>query len=129
MISKRRSISQINITSLVDVSLTLLVIFILSAPLLQSGIDIQLPRTAVATYEGDEGITIGITKGKKVFINGKEIKKPHKELVPILASSKKKVYIKADKNVPYGFVMEIIGLVKSAGIEDVGLISEPRRGQ
>lgn len=127
MIHKPQSISQINITSLVDVSLTILIIFILSAPLLQSGIDIQLPRTAVANYEGDEGVTISITKEKKVFIEGKEIKKPHKELVPILTSSRKKVYIKGDKNVPYGFVMEIIGLVKSAGIEDVGLISEPTR--
>lgn len=127
MIHKPQSISQINITSLVDVSLTILVIFILSAPLLQSGLDIQLPRTAVANYEGDKGITISITKEKKVFINDKEIKKPLKELVPILTSSKKKVYIKGDKDVPYGFVMEIIGLVKSAGIEDVGLISEPMR--
>ena len=93
MIHKPQSISQINITSLVDVSLTILVIFILSAPLLQSGIDIQLPRTAVANYEGDEGITISITKEKKVFIDGSEIKKPHKELVPILTSSRKKVYI------------------------------------
>jgi biopolymer transport protein TolR len=129
MTHKPQRISQINITSLVDVSLTILVIFILSAPLLQSGIDIELPRTAVATYEGDEGITISITKEKKVFINDREIKKPQKELVPILVSSKKKVYIKGDKGVPYGFVMEIIGLVKSAGIEDVGLVSEPRRRQ
>lgn len=127
MTHRLRSISQINITSLVDVSLTILVIFILSAPLLQSGLDIQLPKTTITNYEAEEGITISITKEKKVFINGNEIKKPHKELVPQLASTKKKVYIKGDKDVPYGFVMEIIGLVKSAGIEDVGLISEPLR--
>ncbi|MCK4330367.1 biopolymer transporter ExbD [candidate division WOR-3 bacterium] len=127
MIYKPRSISSINITSLVDVSLTILVIFILSAPLLQSGLDIQLPQTAVTNYKAEEGLTISITKQKKVFINGTEIQRPHKELMPILTSSNKKVYIKGDKDVPYGFVMEMIGLIKSAGIEDVGLISEPRR--
>ncbi len=124
MIDKPQSISQINITSLVDVSLTILVIFILSAPLLQSGLDIRLPKTAVTTYEGGEGITISITKHKKVFVDDKEIKKPHKELVPLLVARGKRVYIKGDKDVPYGFMMEILGLVKSAGIEDVGLISE-----
>ncbi len=127
MIQKPPSISQINITSLVDVSLTILVIFILSAPLLQSGLDIQLPRTTVTNYESEEGLTISITREKKVYVNGTEIKRPHKELLPILREAEKKVYIKGDKDVPYGFVMEIIGLVKSAGIEDVGLISEPQR--
>lgn len=124
---KPHSISTINLTALVDVSLTVLVIFMVSVPLLQSGIEIDLPKTEVTTYEGDEGITITITREKKVFIDNREIKIPHKELVPILADAYKKVYIRGDKGVPYGFVMKIIGLVKSAGIEDVGLISELER--
>ncbi|MCD5383553.1 biopolymer transporter ExbD [candidate division WOR-3 bacterium] len=124
---KPHSISTINLTALVDVSLTVLVIFMVSVPLLQSGIEIDLPKTEVTTYEGDEGITITITREKKVFIDEREIEIPHKELVPILVDAHKKVYIRGDKGVPYGFVMEIIGLVKSAGIEDVGLISELER--
>lgn len=121
------SIAQINLTALIDVSLTVLIVFIFSAPLIQSAIEIDLPRTEMTTYKGDEGITISITKENKVFIDDREIGRPRKELVPILAAAQKKVYIRGDKGVPYGFVMEIIGLVKSAGIEDVGLISEPRR--
>lgn len=119
--------SEINITNLVDVALTLVVIFILSAPLLKAGIDVSLPRTAAAKFVEKEGLTITINKNKELFIEKRKVDTDiFDEQFKQAISSKtyKMVYINADKDVPYGFVIEILGKIKLAGVENVGLTAE-----
>lgn len=124
---KRDLLSEINITSLVDVSITLLIIFILSAPLLKAGMDVSLPRTEAAKFVEKEGLTITINKDKELFIEKtkvelKDFNTKFKQAYELKAP--KIVYLNADKDVEYGFVIEILGKIKLAGVENVGLTAE-----
>jgi biopolymer transport protein ExbD len=124
---KKKLISEINVTSLVDVSITLLIIFILSAPLLKAGIDVSLPRTRAAKFVEKEGLTVTINKKKEIFIEKTKVTKKSfdKEFKRILNSkSPKMVYLNVDKRVNYGFVIEILGKIKLAGVKNVGLTTE-----
>lgn len=124
---KKKLMAEINITNLVDVALTLVIIFILSAPLLKAGIDVSLPRTAAAKFVEKEGITVTINKNKEIFIEKTKVDKDEfDQKFKLLTSSKpyKIVYLNADRDVPYGFVIEILGKIKLAGIENVGLTAE-----
>jgi biopolymer transport protein ExbD len=124
---KKKLLSEINITSLVDVSLTLLIIFILSAPLLKASIDVSLPRTEAAKFVEKEGLTVTLNKDEEIFIEKKKVDKEsfEKEFKRIVSlKSPKMVYLNADKEVPYGFAIEILGRIKVAGIENVGLSAE-----
>lgn len=122
--------SEINVTSLVDVSITLLIIFILSAPLLKTSIDVSLPRTAAAKFTEKEGITIAIKKNKEIFIEKTRVDAEsfaERFKTIFAAKSPEMVYLKADKGVPYGFVIEILGEIKLAGVEKVGLSADLRK--
>lgn len=121
------ALHDINVTNLVDVVLVLLIIFMIAAPMMQAGIDVNLPKTKAGQEDLGEGIVITITKGKRIFIddvvtrlNGFE----QKLLDTKLKKKAKAVYLKADKDVPYGLVVEIIGRIKGLGIEDLGLVTE-----
>lgn len=119
--------TEINIINLVDVALTLLVIFILSAPLLKAGIDVSLPQTAAAKFVEKEGLTVSINKNKEIFLEKvkvdiKDFDTKFKQI--LVLKSPKIVYLNVDKDVPYGFVIEILGKIKLTGVENVGLIAE-----
>ncbi|MBY0384749.1 biopolymer transporter ExbD [bacterium] len=126
----RMVLSEINVTPLVDVMLVLLVVFMITAPMMQQGIDIQLPRTATAGIETkSEPLVLTIKANKKIFwgptavlADGLRAKlKAH-----FKTQAQKQVYIKADKSVDYGLVAEVIAEVKAAGIENVGLVTLPK---
>jgi biopolymer transport protein TolR len=124
------TISQINVTPLVDVMLVLLIIFMVAAPILQQGVELELPRETIVPVEGDgEQVVVSIDLHGKVFIgkgNAVEVAKLGERLHGILQQKKdKRVFIRADRRVPYGDVMAAMGSIRRAGIEKVGLITEP----
>ena len=125
---RRKKFNEINITNLVDVSLTILIVFIITAPMMTPGIDVNLPKVDASLPKDEQGITISINAKKEIFIEEKkiEIKNFEETLSEII---KKKppnivVYIKADKSIDYGFVVETIGKIKKLGINEVGLVAE-----
>jgi len=124
---RRSSIADINVTPLVDVMLVLLIIFMITAPMLKQGIDVNLPKAKGKSLEETEKINIVITKDEKIFVNEKPIHKDN--LLDILSAIKDNnptVLLKADKDVPYGLVAEVMGEIKSAGIERIGMVTEPK---
>ena len=124
------SISQINVTPLVDVMLVLLVIFMVTAPILQQGVELELPKETIAPIEGEgEQLVVSINKSGSVYIgkgNLVELKDIGQRLKDILSVRKdKRVFIRADRRVSYGEVMAVMGRIRRAGIYKVGLITEP----
>ncbi len=121
--------SQINVTPMVDVMLVLLIIFMVAAPMMQSGIDVELPKVeASAIKSQDEPLVITIDSKKRVFLGDHVLtqSKLRKKLRAInKSSSGKTVMLRADEKVPYGVVMTTISSIRRAGIEKIGMVTEP----
>ena len=123
----RRLLSEINITPLVDVTLVLLIIFMVTTPMLQRGTDVQLPTAQASQVKEEERITLTVTRDSRILVNNKEV--PRKDLEAHLksmtGSGKERVlYLRGDARVPYGFVIDVMDAIKSSGIETVGMITE-----
>lgn len=121
------AMSSINIANLVDVVLVLLIIFMISAPLLQSGIEVDLPSTkAAAVNEQAEGIVITLDSKKGIYINDVWARLENFETELQKAMDDKgtsSVYLRADSMVSYGAAINLIGLMKEIGIEEIGLVT------
>lgn len=123
----RTALSEINVTPLVDVMLVLLIIFMVTAPLLQQGVDVNLPKAKGKDLPPEERITIVIKKGGVIYMNDNLVSMD--DVVKKLSAISKlnpNVFLKADKDVPYGLVVEVMGEIKEAGIEKLGMITEPK---
>jgi len=125
----RGIMAEINVTPLVDVMLVLLVIFMVTAPMMQQGVQVNLPKADTkAMTPLEETVVVTVDKGGKVFINKDEV--PAASLRDKLASmfvsrEKKEVFLKADAGVPYGEVVRAMADIKGAGIERLGMVTEP----
>lgn len=125
------AISNINVTPLVDVMLVLLVIFMVTAPILQQGVELQLPKETIVPIKGEgEQLVVSIVTSGEVYIgkdNKVELETLGEKLLAILKTRKdKRVFIRADQRVDYGSVMAVMAKVRNAGIDKVGLITEPK---
>ncbi|MBN2184230.1 MAG: biopolymer transporter ExbD [Candidatus Krumholzibacteriota bacterium] len=120
------SIAEINITNLVDVMMVLLIVFMLTAPFLQAGVNLNLPKAEAKVIEEQEGITISVNKEGEIFIDKDKVawRDFSAELKKALETNAPKVFLRADKDTKYGYVMRVIARVKMMGIEDLGLIAE-----
>jgi biopolymer transport protein TolR len=123
-----RAMSDINVTPMVDVMLVLLVVFMITAPLLTAGVPVDLPKTQAAQLTGqDEPLVISVDKNGKAFIQDTEIS--DENLGPRLAAitnNKKdaRIFVRGDRALAYGRIMEVMGIVNSAGFTKVALVAE-----
>ncbi|NIO00847.1 MAG: protein TolR [Candidatus Latescibacteria bacterium] len=124
--SRYSSIHEINLTSLVDVVLVLLIIFMLTAPFIQAGIKVKLPKAKSTVIKETEGIVIAVTKEGEVYLDNElvEAEDLAEALRNLKLAGEERVFVRADEGVQYGVVMKVVGNVKGAGIDEVGLITE-----
>jgi len=127
--SNRAVMAEINVTPLVDVMLVLLVIFMVTAPMMQQGVQVNLPKADTkAMTPGEVSVIVSVDKSGKVFIDKEEIPAGdlRKRLSTMFAArSKKEVFLNADAAVPYGEVVRTMADIKGAGIERLGMVTEP----
>jgi biopolymer transport protein TolR len=123
----RSVLSEINITPFVDVMLVLLVIFMVTAPLMQQGIDVNLPKAKGKDLPPEERITLVIRKDRTIFMNDTQLSVDGmRRKLEAISKMNPNVFLKADKDVPYGLVVEVMSEIKEAGIEKLGMITEPK---
>ncbi|GBE03703.1 MAG TPA: protein TolR [Nitrospirae bacterium] len=121
---RRQALSEINVTPFVDVMLVLLIIFMVTAPLLQQGIDVDLPQAKGKEMSPAERTIITVKKDGKIYLD--KVSVTMKALSTTLSKNmNREVFLKADKDVPYGMVVTIMGELRSVGIEKLGMITEP----
>ena len=124
-----RPLSEINVTPFVDVMLVLLIIFMVTAPMMQQGIDVDLPETTTQPLRvKDEPLILTIEKDGKVFLARREIPAAElrEKLVAIFEGrDTKEIFLRADKNVPYGAVVKALAAAREAGATQLGMITEP----
>jgi biopolymer transport protein TolR len=121
-------ISEINMTSLADVSITLLVIFMITAPMMIPGIDVNLPRTDASLPHDEEGVTVSIKNTGEIFIdNDKVFIDDFEETLKKIIDEKPPgiiVYLRADEKVEYGYAIDIVGRIRKVGVKELGLVAE-----
>lgn len=122
------SLSEINVTPFVDVVLVLLVIFMVTAPMLYRGMDINLPKSASNTIKPEERVVLTVERDRRVYVD--------KDLVPLAQLQQKmdavhrknpevSVFLRADQDVPYGTVVQVMDSIKKAGIAKLGMVTDP----
>lgn len=127
--TSRRQMSDINVTPFVDVMLVLLIIFMVTAPLIQQGIDVQLPKTKSAPLKSKEEPLVVTVKPKgELFVQGVEVPiddLEEKLLAIFAARSNKEVFLRADMKVAYGSVARTLAAIRRAGAQRIGMVTEP----
>ena len=125
----RRLMSEINVTPFVDVMLVLLIIFMVTAPMMMQGVDVNLPRTTTQPIASEEErLVISITGKRNIYLNEYKISLNtlQRKLQTIYQHRPDRaVFLRADQTLPYGFVMEVMAAVRQSGIKRVGMVTEP----
>ena len=128
--SKGLLVSEINVTPFVDVMLVLLIIFMVTAPMMTQGIDVKLPESsAPAIASKQERLFVTVDRDHKIFIN--EYAVDLGSLGPKLAAiyrnqqGRQGVFLRADASLPYGFVVQVMSVIREAGIDKIGMVTEP----
>ena len=122
-------VSDINVTPLVDVMLVLLIIFMVTAPLIEQGVKVELPKTKAPSIDSNQAkLVLAVTKERKVFLGETEI--AYAELKEKLGANERvkkerEVYLHADRSLPYGYVVDIMAILKEAGVENLGMVTDP----
>jgi len=123
-----RFMAEINVVPLVDVVLVLLVIFMVTAPMLYRGLDINLPQTSTNTIKPEQRVVLTVERDRRIYLD--------KELMPLIqlqprlhtlrsSNPEVSVFLRADRDVPYGTVVQVMDSIKKAGIEKLGMVTEP----
>ena len=124
--SARRPMAEINVTPLVDVVLVLLIIFMVTAPFLQGGLEIDLPKVATRGLDVREGLIVSVRADRTVAVGNTVV--PMERLEDALAragAARRPVFLKADQRVPYGVIFQLIARMRRSGIAALGLVTEP----
>ena len=128
----RSSLAEINITPLVDVVLVLLVIFMITEPVLQSGVEVNVPKTRTVKQITEQRMVVTIDRDQRIFLNDQPINvhdlagKLHQ---PGADSSHESIYLRADQTVPFGAFASVMDAVKQAGITNVSIVTQPLEGK
>jgi biopolymer transport protein TolR len=131
--SRRGMVSDINVTPFVDVMLVLLIIFMVAAPMMIQGIDVNLPKTTAQSIPNEEErLVVSISDDRRIFIDetpvGADALSPELERILKSCGEKRGVVLRADRKVDYGFVIEVMGAIRQAGIQQIGMVTEPPAG-
>jgi biopolymer transport protein TolR len=128
--SNRQLMAEINVTPLVDVMLVLLIIFMVTAPMMMQGIDVNLPQSSAPSIPTDEErLVVTVGADRKIYIN--EYAVDLDALGPKLAAIYRNqqghqgVFLRADESIPYGFVVQVMATIRSMGIDKIGMVTEP----
>ena len=120
--------AEINVVSLIDVMMLLMVIFMITAPIMQGGVDVVLPTAAAKPLEPKSGLVVTVNRNGDVFVDETRMSETEfRASFRALAEGRAKqgVFLRADAGVPYGLVVRILGVMRSAGVSDIGLVAEP----
>lgn len=124
-----KAMAEINVTPLVDVMLVLLIIFMVTAPMLSMGIDVNLPRVKSKSVDvTEEKLVLTVSEAKEIYLNKTKMQlgELNSKLEAIFSNRiDREVFLRADKNVPYGFVVEVMSEIRKAGVDKLGMITEP----
>jgi len=122
-------LSEINVVPMVDVVLVLLIIFMITAPMLQMGVDVDLPKTTTKAMPAEEErVVVTLTKDRKLFIDRYDVPQDQlKDRLKAILERKvnREVFFRADQALPYGEVMTVMGLLRESGVEKLGMVTEP----
>ncbi len=120
--------AEINVVSLIDVMMLLMVIFMITAPMMQGGVDIALPRAEARPLEAKNGLVVTIDRSGRIFVDENPFSyEEFRASFKALASRRGQegIYLRADAGVPYGTVVRVLAVMRAAGVGDVGLVAEP----
>ena len=120
--------AEVNVVSLIDVMLLLLVIFMITAPLMQGGVDIQLPPANATPLESKDGLNIAVNSKAEIFVGDEQFTLAEfKTAFKAISKNRTRngVYFRADRNVPYGIPVQILAILHANGIDNVGLVTNP----
>lgn len=127
--NNKRFMSDINVTPLVDVMLVLLIIFMVTAPMMMQGVEVNLPQTTVKPIKTREDpLILTVNKKREIYLENYliELDGLEKKVKKIFQNRRdKEILLRADKDVPYGFVIKVISSIKRAGIDKLGMVTEP----
>ena len=124
--------AEINVTSLVDVAFTLLIIFMITAPILQGGIEIDVPEAPSGPISASDPLVVSIDENGQIYLDDAPVTLDEFETAigPILEQRETaEVFFQADANLSYGLVLRVVGRLTEAGVESVSLLAEPERGR
>ena len=122
--------AEINVVSLIDVMMLLMVIFMITAPIMQGGVDVKLPRAEAMPLESKSGLVISITRDGAIYagetkMSLREFRLSFKSLAG--KQGKDGVYLRADQNINYGVVAQVLAIIQAAGVTNLGFVTEPEK--
>jgi biopolymer transport protein TolR len=127
----RSSLSQINVTPMVDIMLVLLIIFMVTAPMMEQGLDVNLPevQNAPGLNNSSEPLVVTVARDGRISVGRSRVDSPAK-LTPVLqqilgGQKDRQVLLEADRDVPYGRVVQVMAAIRGAGVEKLGMVSQP----
>jgi biopolymer transport protein TolR len=120
--------AEINVVSLIDVMMLLMVIFMITAPIMQGGVDVNLPKAEAKPLEPKSGLVVTIDKTGQISVDQTKLtyNEFHASFKALAAQrGKEGVYLRADEGVPYGTVVQVLAVMRNAGVSDIGMVAEP----
>ena len=128
---ERHIIRELNLVPLIDVLLTILFFYMIVSPMMSRGLDVNLPKSEANTIKSEDRIVITVTRGQEVFVEKERVEAAKlQEILDAIRKGKPNVnvYLRADKDAPYGAVVQVMDKVKRAGIDRLGMVTEPAAG-